>query len=69
MGLEEFTRLDEIVDIVFSTAEQAAQPESESVAEAPGGTADEVEKRMRQRPGLRYIRIRKTFSNCRRNRI
>jgi hypothetical protein len=30
----EFTRLDEIVDVVFSTAEQAAQPEPETVAES-----------------------------------
>jgi hypothetical protein len=39
----EFTRLDEIVDVVFSTAEQAAQPEPESVAETSEEGADAAE--------------------------
>lgn len=41
----EFTRLDEIVEIVFSTAEQAAQPELQSVAEISGEVTDALEEK------------------------
>lgn len=41
----EFTRLDEIVEIVFSAAELAAEPELETVAEESGQVAETGEER------------------------